>query len=325
MHKQWLNFARLHLTLSPRGPLLIKSGLETPDPTRPSMEFVRTRHAQMGETVYLPGTSLKGALRHHAERLVRGQGTNACDPLRSQCRGEGKGEHTPAVFLQQCPICRTFGSLKVAGRTQIFDAYPWPAGDGEPAADPARAQTAPDLANANATETRWQVGIDRETGKTKQGALYDLEVVTQGGFHSEIQLRDFQLWQLGLLVAVLRDVDAGLVPLGFGKSRGLGQVKVEWQRLEFEAAGPPGAPELRGAGRLAADPAVYGLFCPTTDHLPLPSELTLEPTWRGHSLVANKGDALTALRNSLVSGPLVEALKAMPRDPGVKSVQGGPR
>lgn len=81
MHRRLLNQATLSVVLEPQGPVLIKSGVETPDPTRPSMEFVRTRHAKLGETVYLPGTSLKRAIRSQAERVLAGLGVAICDPL----------------------------------------------------------------------------------------------------------------------------------------------------------------------------------------------------------------------------------------------------
>lgn len=185
MHKRLLNQARLAVVLKPRGPLLVKSGLETPDPTRPSMEFVRTRHEQLGETVYLPGTSLKGAIRNHAESVLRGLRVRVCNPFdkEERCRSvpaqiDGEPVRPDHVFREQCAACRTFGSLKVAGRAQILDAYPWPT-------DADAAKRAEVFRRTNATETRWQVGISRKTGQAQGSALFDLEVVVGGEFHSE--------------------------------------------------------------------------------------------------------------------------------------------
>ena len=109
MHKTLLNQACLRIVLKPRGPWLIKSGVETPDPTRPGMEFVRTRHARVGDTVYLPGTSLKGAVRSHAERVLQGIGVQVCDPLdrRHACKAPRGRHETSTVYKEQCPACRT--------------------------------------------------------------------------------------------------------------------------------------------------------------------------------------------------------------------------
>ena len=70
MHRQVVNGALLDLALWPDGPLLIKAADSGADPTRPDMEFVRT-HRPDGESFYLPGSSLKGALRAHCERIAR--------------------------------------------------------------------------------------------------------------------------------------------------------------------------------------------------------------------------------------------------------------
>lgn len=70
MHKRFVNHCTLNLTIFPDGPILIKSGREGADPTKPQMEFVETYHTG-GRTIYLPGSSLKGAIRAHAERIVR--------------------------------------------------------------------------------------------------------------------------------------------------------------------------------------------------------------------------------------------------------------
>ena len=43
MHKRLFNEAILELTIHPDGPILVKAGESGADPTRPAMEFVRTR------------------------------------------------------------------------------------------------------------------------------------------------------------------------------------------------------------------------------------------------------------------------------------------
>jgi CRISPR/Cas system CSM-associated protein Csm3 (group 7 of RAMP superfamily) len=75
MHKRFVNHCTIELIISPCAPMLIKSGKEGADPTKPDMEFVETYHAG-GKSIYLPGSSLKGAIRAHAERIVRTVGSS---------------------------------------------------------------------------------------------------------------------------------------------------------------------------------------------------------------------------------------------------------
>src|ERR1700733_14339000 len=81
MHKKLLNEAIFHLTISAEGPLLVKSGTETWDPAVPDMQFVRTRRGGQAETVFIPGSSLKGTLRSYSEKIVRTLDVFCCDPF----------------------------------------------------------------------------------------------------------------------------------------------------------------------------------------------------------------------------------------------------
>lgn len=323
MHRKFLNAARLLVRIAPRGPLLIKSGLETPDPSRTGLEFVRTRHGSLGETVYLPGSSLKGVLRSHAERALRGLGLFACDPFpdrtekdssgppqppsRFQChQGRKKTEKTSAVFDRVCPICRTFGSLQVRGRANIADVYPF---------DPrtSREEQEQSLALANRTESRTQVSIDRQTGAANSGKLFELEVVATGAFWGEIHLADFELGQLALLLACLDDLNRGYAAVGFGKSRGFGQVSAQVEALEFESAGSAPGALLGAAALLDADAArEYGLFSvPANDRLELPAGIALGRTWRGARLEVS-GEELEVLTSALRGSCLESYLKLLP-------------
>jgi CRISPR/Cas system CSM-associated protein Csm3 (group 7 of RAMP superfamily) len=276
------------------------------------MEFVRTRHALHGETVYLPGTSLKGAMRSHAERVLRGLGIQICDPFddRSRCRkgpaqqeraGDRRGDRrlpptNQEIFSVQCPACQTFGSLRVAGRCNVEDAYPWHRETGE-GADA-----------ANATETRWQVGIDRRTGQAQNSALFDLEVAVAGTFRTTIHLDNFALWQLGLLGALIEDMKHGDLPIGFGKTRGLGQVDVEVEGLKIEALGRSGR-TLAGAGALClkGEAESYGLD--PGDAMELPSGVETAITWRGRKLALESAQA-TGFLAGLIASPLQRWVEA---------------
>lgn len=294
MFKQWLNQGRLVLRLEPRGPIMIKSGVDTVDPSQPDMAFVRTAHAVAGDTVYLPGTGLKGALRAHAERLLRGIDVWVCDPLARSlpaeenshqplCRKASKSNDpskpvdTATVARLQCPACRIFGSLAMSGRVSILDAHPWPHGADEN-------QLAKHAEIANRTERRMQAAIDRETGQAMQGgALFEIEVVTGGSFWTEVHLENIQLWQLALLIAVIRDLDLGDFGIGHGKARGLGRVSAVIEALTFESRRTPGADEtqLYGTGALVSEGerAAYGLW--KDDTVTLPDGIHATTTWRG--------------------------------------------
>lgn len=265
MHRAQLNRGRVELQIEPLGPVLIRSGTVSVDPRRPDLEWVRTRHASGVETVYLPGSSLKGVLRAQAERILRSTERSCCDPLqqkhnRCQTRPDRKAE--PAkVFSELCAACRTFGSLRAAGRMRFTDAYPWPLD-----ATMDQAQQAVDAIGS--LRSRTGVAIDRKTGATKRGALYDLEVLERGQFHAEISFVNIQLWQLRLLLFTLADLDEGFVRLGSGKSRGLGRVRCRVSSVTFDWLLNRADDELLGTGALERDDA-WGLVEPRADRVPL--------------------------------------------------------
>ncbi|MCJ8281330.1 MAG: CRISPR-associated protein, partial [Rivularia sp. ALOHA_DT_140] len=54
MHKRFVNNCTIELSLIPQGAILIKSGQEDINPSKPKMEFVQTYH-QGKKSIYLPG------------------------------------------------------------------------------------------------------------------------------------------------------------------------------------------------------------------------------------------------------------------------------
>jgi CRISPR-associated RAMP protein (TIGR02581 family) len=267
MHKMTLNRARLDLRITPVTPLLVKSGDKGATllhPERPDLMCVRTRDA-LGETVYVPGSSIKGVIRSASERVLRSLGVDCCDPMdqTNRCHKEAselgdditrdkreRGEAHPMgkVFKKLCFACRTFGSQAAGSRVFFADAYP-------PADPESRRRT-------NQTETRSGVSIDRQTGGPSAGKLFELEVVTGGAFDTSIHLSNYELWQLALLAIVLRDVSEGFVRFGSAKSRGLGRVDLRLTRLLVDQMPPPDDRKgLAGIGALRPDiAAAYGLI-----------------------------------------------------------------
>lgn len=221
MHKRFVNHCTIQLKLIPDGPILIKSGKEGADPTKPDMEFVETYH-QGGRTIYLPGSSLKGAIRAHAERIVRTIGSEkrqkdnyrhlwASNPLKLNDYDYLKEySETYDIYKWSSFTDQVFGSTAIASRIRIEDAYP---------ADRTQLKL----------EERNGVAIDRVFGSVAVGP-FNYQVCTGGEFHTKIHLKNFTLAQLGLIGLVLRDLNDGWFGIGFAKSRGLGTVAVKYER-----------------------------------------------------------------------------------------------
>ena len=239
MHGRLYNELSLEIAIMPQTPLLIKSGQKASiDPALPDMQFVRTRrrlpNGEVSEVVYIPGSSLRGVVRAHAERLLRTLNESyACllgtEGYCSNPKKLGEEKSANTLYQKSCYACKLFGNTEIASRVQISDLYP--------AEDPLL------------RETRFGVAIDRITGAVAFGP-FDLEVVTDARFEGRIVLRNFTVGQLGLLGAALLDIADGLVALGHAKSRGLGRVCIEFTRAEFRFCKPPNDAIL-GVGELA--------------------------------------------------------------------------
>lgn len=216
------NTAKIEFTLVPDGPLLVRAQSVGIDPGLADMAFQRT-HRNGRNTVFLAGSGLKGVLRAYCERVLRSAGHYACDPTQtrdSTICGKRRAHEPPSDRYPhngQCPACFTFGSLTLAGRFRIGDAYP---GEGLEEI-------------TNRTEVRTGVGIDRKSQAASQGVLYDLEVVVSGGFRAQISGENFSLWQLGLILTALQDLDSGFLHIGGGKARGMGAVRVKDRSVDL--------------------------------------------------------------------------------------------
>jgi CRISPR-associated RAMP protein (TIGR02581 family) len=298
MFKKLYNEITIGIVIEPDGPILIKAGEAGADPTRPDMEFVRTCY-QGNDTVYLPGSSLKGVLRSHCERLARTvQPEHAdakldgrllsCDPLHdkkscgrlwdSEKKDRKQGHQPPPpneqIYQRSCFVCRLFGNTALASRLRITDAYP-------------------EEATEVKTEERNGVAIDRIFGSVAVGP-FNYEVAVGGKFRGSIHIRNFTIAQLGLLALALRDLELQRLGIGFAKSRGLGRVKaaVTEVAIRYPAcrlntklcllgsdSRPGTAPnEVAGAGKFKGD-AGYGL--PTDDVASLPAGVLLRPDEMG--------------------------------------------
>lgn len=302
MHKATLIEGLLELTIAPDGPILIKAGESGgADPTLPDMEFVRTRRGGVSQ-VYLPGPSLKGVVRAQCERICRSLDSEEQQRRRQKHRQERFGSDEPLIPLADNPlvekkeypeyhqggddikfssgiyfdglkssdtaliyrrssfVSQIFGHTSLAGRVRFADAY----------SDDLRPEQ---------IEERNGVAIDRIYGSVAVGP-FNYETVIGGNFKTKVNFKNLTLAQLGLLGLALRDLAEGRVALGFGKSRGLGRVKVSFDRLRLfyptcELAGGelrliggrPVAPasKLAGLGALATGAGYAGYNLPPAE------------------------------------------------------------
>ncbi len=281
MLKKIVNSALIELDIIPIDPLLIKSSQATVGGV--DMSFVRTYHADGKAEPFIPGSSLKGMIRSYAEKIcrsLRDDPVPVCLPYVEPGK-ENQGEKRQAscglsfdkfkkknnmetipsaeIYSLSCPACRLFGSHEFIGRFSTSDAY--------------LKEKYRQTGSLHLFETRDGVAIDRLTGGTAGGAKYDLEVLTRGEFETSLEIRNFELWQLGLIGLVLRDMEQGLIRLGFGKSRGLGRFRAEITKFQV-AYYNKGVSHLSGMARLCSRDECkrYGFF-PETESKgsPLPA------------------------------------------------------
>lgn len=315
MLKKLVNEAYFTLRITTTGPLLIRSGRATI--SGPDMTPVLTYHNGKQE-VFLPGSSLKGVFRSHSEKVVcslqsrvvcypfagnedketdlnkrRQDYRDSCGAVFTQLAKESVqyrakiDEDTEFVYANSCPTCRLYGSTGFIGRIAIGDAY---------------------LVSKAVTEQRDGVGIDRLTGGASHGAKFELEVVSTGvSFETDIHVRNFEIWQLGMLFIVLQDMADELIHIGSGRSRGLGQVTA--QISEQGHNGRPGGFVISSMRESNEQPdEVWGLGAWLNDGsygTRIEDKLVLSPAVeqipRGiRNIRAFTGEALTTLRKAAI-------------------------
>jgi len=176
---------------------------------------------------FIPGSSFKGVLRSRIESLLRtllpGRRTGACNPIEDteRCitpqelaaekkRRTADDQFTQWVLDNSCPACQLFGSPWLASRVQVRD---W--------------QVDEEFWFAQ-FQVRDGVAINRDTETASDQQLYSYEVIPAGTrFTGTLLVENADDWQLGLLLAGLREFEQGLA-LGGAASRGLGSVQLAW-------------------------------------------------------------------------------------------------
>ena len=184
---------------------------------------------------YIPGSSLRGVVRSHAERLLGGlyqSGTSpywACGLYEPELPEDriciGNSEHLPSKEADSklqdieerqgiaavwrvlpdylCDACRLFGAGTFWASKLRFVDLP--------------------LETASGTQVRHGVGIHRDTGTAAPRIKYDQEVVDSGAsFTFEAIGENLDSLDLALVALSLGQLQNGALVLGGSTSRGLG-------------------------------------------------------------------------------------------------------
>lgn len=205
---------------------------------------------------YLPGSSVRGALRSLIERLAAGLSANptavTCfldDSSGSKCvsanhgslqavnawRESGKMKELEIVnkimssgYL--CQVCQLFGSPMLASKVKIQDCFP-----------PAQQSMPPE------GTVRYGIGIDRDTESVREGVLFEVEVLDHRptfqfellaeNLEDEDQKKNPEDWGL-LALGILEMVD-GRFSLGAKSAAGLGQCHLDCDSLLLEGFSGP--------------------------------------------------------------------------------------
>lgn len=181
----------------------------------------------------IPGSSFKGALRSRLESFLRGivgsdrslvanpaieeEWSITSTEMRQLKETNTTDEALTKAILQQTDlISHLFGSPWVASKFQVRDLTVFK----------------PDENWFGQYQERDGVAIDRDTETAADGKLYDYQVVPAGTpFEFKAVVENAEDWELGLLMIGLHQFETEQIPLGGGRSRGLGVVKLDINQM----------------------------------------------------------------------------------------------
>ncbi len=188
----------------------------------------------------IPGSSFKGALRSRLESFLRGINESfAANPaletewsitqedmskfkheqVVTKDNPQQKEEKLHKFILEKTDLISfLFGSPWLSSKLQIRDLTVYK----------------PENNWFGQYQERDGVAIDRDTETAGDGKLYDFQVVPAGTpfkFHAVVENADD--WELGLLTIGLHQFETEQIPLGGGKSRGLGVVRLTIDKDEI--------------------------------------------------------------------------------------------
>lgn len=194
---------------------------------------------------FIPGSSLRGALRSTIERITASIGLkpclqikgNPCVTTSDKLMEEFKKMDASNIptFLSDpkkvCPVCQVFGSTVVASKLKITDL---------PLSD----------ARSFKVSVRDGVAIDRDTETAKDGAKFDFESVSKDiRFKFELIGENLIKRDLALLAIGIQEMMIGNFWLGGNTARGLGKCQLENLDIKY-FEGADGLKEYLLTGKL---------------------------------------------------------------------------
>lgn len=232
MFKTIRNFHIFHLKITPKSGFHIGSGDTDISPVATDAQFVRL-NTPWGKTVHIPGSSLKGVFRADAEALLKSMGKEVCELSINRNKDCGdkfelkKVEKAEEIYPQVCYACKMFGNMKMASVVRFEDFFPFESDHSEDE----KAKKIKEIEKY--TFVRNGIKIDRLSGSTVKGALYDFEVLNGGNFYGNVLLKNPEIWQVLMFYKTIKNINDGFVKVGGKKSSGLGKLNVEIQSLEI--------------------------------------------------------------------------------------------
>jgi CRISPR-associated RAMP protein (TIGR02581 family) len=195
----------------------------------------------------IPGSSFKGALRSRLESFLRGIDPElAANPAiesewsitNERLKGRNGIKEEVEEELKQYPEKERSAKRdsllteKIINETDLASLLfgsPWIASKFQ-----VRDLTVQPDAWFGQYQERDGVAIDRDTETAADGKLYDYQVVPAATpFDFKAVVENAQDWELGLLMIGLHQFETEQIPLGGGRSRGLGVVKLEIDKMRW--------------------------------------------------------------------------------------------
>ena len=236
---------------------------------------------------FIPGSSFKGIVRSFVEGFLDGAvedskkdlkpcfitDDNPCikkKDLEQYDQYEDAKERKMAHILKQaCPVCRLFGSGDMAARLEIADVFPYSLED-SPTDKKTKIEKMKELMSA-----RSGIKIDRKTGKTKGGALFQYEILGGGELFGEFTFTNFQLYQPGLLFTLFDLSTEGFLRYGHSKSRGLGVLDFSVESIKIIQTGKAEDNTIKGIG-VVEKYRDYGFYAGADDKMTIDGDMGYE-------------------------------------------------
>ncbi|MEG4496214.1 CRISPR-associated RAMP protein Csx7 [Microcoleus sp. F10-C6] len=178
----------------------------------------------------IPGSSFKGALRSRLESFLRGIDPNlAEDPANYTSSTRNNQVKDLKVKYKNDDLNLTQELIDLTDDIGSLFGTPWMASKFQ-----VRDLTVQPDAWFGQYQERDGVAIDRDTETAADGKLYDYQVVPAATpFDFKAVVENAHDWELGLLTIGLHQFETEQIPLGGGRSRGLGVVKLEIDKMRW--------------------------------------------------------------------------------------------